>query len=165
VRGAQEYPLVSGCHLGARRRRALLLQPHCQAVQLHAELAQVLVLPHALILGFGHGQYEFHVARVALNQLLYVLLHRQRAVHLLQGLVGPATEVLKGETENGSDGPGRDHCSDAMSSLTLDFVPGRFLRNMVEPSAIFMFHPLEDAMIHNVCAYALMRKSLAETEC
>ncbi len=93
VRRAQEDPLLGGRHLGARLRVALGLQQDGQAVQLHAELPQVLVLPHALVLRLGGAQDGLHVGHVATDRLLDVLLHRQGGVHLLEGLLRPAAEV------------------------------------------------------------------------
>ena len=50
VGGAQEDPLLGRRHLGARLGLALPLQHHGQPIQLHAELTQVLVFPHTLVL-------------------------------------------------------------------------------------------------------------------
>merc|ERR1719189_1692904 len=53
VGGAEKDPLLGGGHLAASVGLAVALQLHCQPVELHAELPQVLVLPYALVLGLG----------------------------------------------------------------------------------------------------------------
>ena len=49
VRGTEENPLVGGCHLRARTRRALHLKPRCQPIQLLTKLTKMLILPHILV--------------------------------------------------------------------------------------------------------------------
>lgn len=90
----QEYPLVGGRHLCARRGRALFLEAHSQTIQFHAKLPQMFILPDALVLRLWHGQDKLHIRGITFDQLLYILLHSQCAVHLLQRFIGPATEIL-----------------------------------------------------------------------
>ena len=61
VGGAEEDPLLGGGHLAAGLGLALALQLHRQPVELHAELPQVLVFPHALVLSLGGTENVIHV--------------------------------------------------------------------------------------------------------
>ncbi len=64
VDGTQEEPLLSGYHLGADLGITLVLELHCQPVQLVAELPEVLVFPDDLVL-VGRGfQNAFNVCVV-----------------------------------------------------------------------------------------------------
>ena len=49
VRGAEENPLVRGCHLRAGTGRTLHLKTRRQPIQLLAKLAKVLILPHVFV--------------------------------------------------------------------------------------------------------------------
>ena len=73
---AQEYPLLRGRHLDADLRVALHLESDGDAVELVAELAEVLVLPAGLIvLGGGRLQDGLNVSWVLADHLLDVLLN------------------------------------------------------------------------------------------
>ena len=61
----QEDPLFCRRHLRTSLRLALRLQSHCQPVELHGELPEVLVLPNALVLRLGGGQDHVDVAHVS----------------------------------------------------------------------------------------------------
>jgi len=97
----QEYPLIRSRHLCARWGWALFLEAHSQSIQFHAELPQMLILPDAFVLCLGHGQYQLHIRGITLDQLLYILLHSQRTVHLLERFIGPATEILQAKVADG----------------------------------------------------------------
>lgn len=94
VRRAQEYPLFRRRHLRASFGMALVLQSNCQAVELHAELPEMLVLPYALVVGLRHVEYQVDIRRISSDHLLNVLLHGQSAVHLFERLVRPPAEIL-----------------------------------------------------------------------
>ena len=57
----EEYPLLCGSHLSAHSWIALVLQHHCQSVHLIAELPEVFVLPHSLVLSTRRYQYGINV--------------------------------------------------------------------------------------------------------
>ena len=48
-------------NLRAGLRFALRLKFDRQAIELHTELAEMLVLPHSLVLGLGGGQNMVHI--------------------------------------------------------------------------------------------------------
>jgi hypothetical protein len=50
VSSTQEYPLLCCCHLGASLWFAFSLKLHCQAIELHAKLPEMLILPDTLVL-------------------------------------------------------------------------------------------------------------------
>lgn len=54
----------------------------------------MLVLPDALVMRLRIHQDLIDVGRISLDQLLDVLLYGQRAVHVLERLVGPWWKVL-----------------------------------------------------------------------
>ena len=50
VRGTEEYPLFSSCHLSTGLWLTFCLQFYCKTIKLHAELTEVFILPHTLVL-------------------------------------------------------------------------------------------------------------------
>lgn len=55
----------------------------------------MFVFPDTLVLPVGHRQNLLHAGGVLLDHLLNVLLHRKRAVHLLERFIGPVGKVLQ----------------------------------------------------------------------
>ena len=71
------------------------LQQDGETVEFHAELAQMLVFPDALILTVGRRQHRIHITHIPSNQLLNVLLYVEHAVHVLEGQLWPVAPVLQ----------------------------------------------------------------------
>lgn len=93
VSSAQKDPLLSCRHLRARFRGAFVLQLHRDQIQVHAELTNVLVLPHALVLVLWRLEQSVNVIRRLTHQLLNKLLNSQSALHFLELLVWPLAPV------------------------------------------------------------------------
>lgn len=55
----------------------------------------MLVLPNTLVLSIGHRKNQLYIRRLSAYQLLNKLLHHQRAVHFLKGLILPPAEFLQ----------------------------------------------------------------------
>jgi len=89
VRCTQEYPLLCCSHLGASLWFAFSLELHCQAIQLHAKLPEMFVLPDTLVLCFWCCQNHLYILRIPSYGLLYILLNSKSRIHLIKWFFHP----------------------------------------------------------------------------
>jgi len=89
VRRTQEYPLLCCGHLGASLWFAFSLELHCQAIQLHAKLPEMFVLPDTLVLCLWCCQNHLHILRIPSYGLLYILLNSKSGIHLIKRFFHP----------------------------------------------------------------------------
>ena len=95
VRSADEDELLVARHLGARLACADSKQLHHKEVELEDELADVFVLPYALV-DFGRQLANFHdVGGLVPDQLLEELLHGEGPRHLGDVFHAPAPQVAR----------------------------------------------------------------------
>ena len=82
VRGADENEFLVAGHFGTGLGGADAEELHDEKVELEDKLPDVLVLPHALVyIGWQFTDLN-DVGRFIPDQLLQILLHRKRPVHL-----------------------------------------------------------------------------------
>ena len=75
VSRTEKYPLLTRRHLLADCWVALILEFHCNAVQLETKLAEVFVFPYGeVVVTLGWFQNGFHICVVLPDHQLYVLL-------------------------------------------------------------------------------------------
>merc|ERR1719402_507582 len=86
---AEKDPLFCGRHLRACFWFTFALQLDRETVQLHAELSEVLVLPHSLVLRLRGREDSLHILWTRSDSLLNVLLHSEGGVHFFKRLLFP----------------------------------------------------------------------------
>lgn len=99
----------------------------------------MFIFPNTFILRVRHSQNKFNIGRFLPDQLLNVLLYSQCAVHFLKGFIRPSTEILYFTTKTLFKYTTLVVIIVLRYKLAFAFVPGRFLRSIVAPSAIFIF--------------------------
>merc|ERR1719342_658597 len=73
----KKYPLFCGRHLTANLRLAFTLKLDGKTIQLHAELAKMLVLPNTLVLCLRGIENVIHILGILPYRLLNVSLYSQ----------------------------------------------------------------------------------------